>query len=615
MTLFETFVEPPRDYTLIPFWFLNDELDDDELRRQIDEFAAHGVYGFIPHARIGLPESIPFMSDAWLHYTKVCVDHAAEKGMVVVLYDEGMYPSGSCAGQVVAANPRYATRCLQRRKPGTLTDDEEIVAEDDRFIYVNTRSKGHIRGVHYGPNNDEAGGAPPSGDILSPEAVACFFRLVLDGHYNVLEDHFGKTIKAVFTDEPSVLGRGSLRGARPWTWGFEDFLEDHLGYDFRPHLASLFEKDYPDREKLLRDWERAVNARLEQTYYAPYSKWCEDHGVALTGHPADPDDIGTEKYFHWPGQDIVWRWVEPFNENAIEGDQSTQAKCSASAQRHYNRERNTNECFGAFGWNFTEDEMWWITNWLLVRGVNCLYPHAFYYSVRGRRRDERPPDVGPNNVWWDRYKTYADYCRRLCWLVGNGAQVCDFAILGTATNLPWRAARVLFESQRDFNYLDRDTLLDRCTVDGDAVRIHDMEYQTVIVDGPEYMEPAIAAKLEPLISAGRVVAFRDPTPDVPIAVAPDAAGLVKMLDAVVPPDVTASPATKDLRYIHMRYDEADIYLFANEGKGPLDLEINVSAKGKREWWDPETATVVADANPDRLELPPFRTAVLCCKRT
>ncbi len=615
MTLFETFVEPPRDYTLIPFWFLNDDLDDDELRRQIDDFAAHGVYGFIPHARIGLPESIPFMSDAWLHHTKVCVDHAAKKDMAVVLYDEGMYPSGSCAGQVVAENPRYATRCLIRRKRRPDADDEVVVAKVGQYYYVNRRSNGHIRGVHYGPGNDEAGGAPPSGDILNPEAVACFFRLVLDGHYDMLGEHFGKTVKAVFTDEPDVLGRGALRGSKPWTWGFEGFLEDYLGYDFLPHLASLFERDYPDRDKYLRDWERAVNARLEQTYYAPYSKWCEDHGVALTGHPAGADDIGTEKYFHWPGQDIVWRWVEPFNTNAIEGEQSTQAKCSASAQRHYNRERNTNECFGAFGWEFTEDEMWWITNWLVVRGVNCLYPHAFYYSVRGRRRDERPPDVGPNNVWWDRYKTYADYCRRLCWLVNSGTQACHFAILGTATSLPWRAARVLFESQRDFNYLDRDTLLDQCSVDAEAVRIHDMTYQAVIVDGPEYMEPAIAAKLEPLISAGRVLAFRDPTPDVPIAVAPDAPGLVKMLDAIVPPDVAVSPATKDLRYIHLQHDEADVYLFANEGKGPLDLEVTVSAKGEREWWDPETATVLAGAEPKRLKLPPFRTAVLCCKRT
>jgi hypothetical protein len=107
MSLFDTFVNAPREYTLIPFWLLNDELSEEELKRQIDDFEAHGVYGFIPHARMGLPESIGFMSEAWLRFTKVCVDYAAQKRMYVILYDEGMYPSGSCAGQVVAANPRH----------------------------------------------------------------------------------------------------------------------------------------------------------------------------------------------------------------------------------------------------------------------------------------------------------------------------------------------------------------------------------------------------------------------------------------------------------------------------------------------------------------------------
>ncbi|HEO71107.1 MAG TPA: hypothetical protein ENN80_07580, partial [Candidatus Hydrogenedentes bacterium] len=440
MALFDTFADPPREYTLIPFWFLNGDLDEDELKRQIDDFAAHGVYGFIPHARMGLAPRIPFMSEAWLHYTKVCVDHAAEKGLYVVLYDEGMYPSGSCSGKVVATNPRFATRCLQRLPKGDVREDWALVAEDERWMYVNRPSNGHIRGVHFGQDDGQPG-APPSADLLNPEAMACFRHLVLDRHYEALQEHFGKTILAVFTDEPDVLGRGHLRDVRPWTWGFETFLEEYLGYDFLPQLAALWDKDYPNCSKYARDFDRAVDARLQQVYYAPYSQWCEDYGVALTGHPAGPDDIGTERHFHIPGQDIVWRYIEPYQDKSIEGNQSTMAKCSVSAQRHYGRKRNANECFGAYGWEFTYDEMKYIVNWLFVRGVNMLYPHAFYYSLEGPRRDERPPDVGPGNVWWDDYETFADYCRRMSWLLAQGTHICHFAVLGSTTKLPWRAAR------------------------------------------------------------------------------------------------------------------------------------------------------------------------------
>jgi hypothetical protein len=470
---------------------------------------------------------------------------------------------------------------------------------------------GHIRGVHFGQDDGE-GGAPPSGDLLNPESTACFFRLALDPHYEWLKGHFGKTVKAVFTDEPSVLGRGHIRGVQPWTWEFEDYLREYLGYDFVPHLEALWDNEYDGAETYRRDFDRAVNARLEETYYAPYSRWCEEHGVALTGHPADPDDIGVLKYFHIPAQDIVWRYIEPFQDKSLEGGQSTMAKCSASAQRHYGRSRNGNECFGAYGWELTFEETQWITNWLLVRGVNLLMPHAFYYSVRGPRRDERPPDVGPNNTWWGEYKPYADYCRRMSWLVAQGTQICDVAILGTATRLPWRAARALLEHQRDFNYLDRDTLLLNCNVTADSVRIREMAYKAVVIDGEGYTDEAILAKLEPMTGAGRVVAYVDAAPGIGV-LAPDAESLVARLAEIAPPDVQVTPPQRGLRYLHLRHGDADMYVFVNEAQGALRAKVTVSVNGSdHEWWDPHTARIVTPAEADSLQLPPYQARILRC---
>ena len=609
MPLLDSFVNAPREYTAVPFWFLNDDLTEDELKRQIDDFEAHGVYGFIPHARIGLAESIGFMSDRWLHFTKVCVEHAAKKGMTVILYDEGMYPSGSCAGQVVAEDPRFATRCLHRTKKGAaLGELEELVAEDERWAYVHRRSGGHIRGVHYGQDDGEPG-APPSADLLGPEAMACFRRLVLDRHYDALKEHFGKTVTAIFTDEPSVLGRGSKRGVKPWTWGFEEFLEEYLGYDFIPHLAALWDDDLPGAGRYRHDFAKAVDERLERVYYAPYGEWCKDHGVALTGHPAGPEDIGVLQYFQWPCQDIVWRYIEPYQDKALEGSQSTMAKCSVSAQRHYGRARNGNECFGAYGWEFTYDEMRYITNWLLVRGVNLIMPHAFYYSVRGKRRDERPPDVGPNSAWWDGYKAYADYCRRMCWLLAHGEHVCKFAILGHRSSLPWRAARVMFETQHDFNYLDAHTLETQCTVSGKAVTIRGMAYEVIIIDGPQYATPEAMEILDPMIEAGRVIAYGDAVKRTP-NFAPGADELVRMLDVKVFPDVTIAPRNPHLRYVHMKHAADGVYFFANEGKETIDVELHVAAATAKEWWDPWEARVIENAPLDRLVLPPLTTRIL-----
>ena len=52
-----------------------------------------------------------------MHYIRVAVETAAKLGMVIVLYDEAMYPSGSAHGMVVKENPAWELcLCTYKRK-------------------------------------------------------------------------------------------------------------------------------------------------------------------------------------------------------------------------------------------------------------------------------------------------------------------------------------------------------------------------------------------------------------------------------------------------------------------------------------------------------------------
>ena len=51
------------------------------------------------------------------------------------------------------------------------------------------------------------------------------------------------------------------------------------------------------------------------------------------GHPSGSMDIGTLRYFQVPGQDLVWRYVEP-GPKALNGPHSTMAKGASSAMIH-----------------------------------------------------------------------------------------------------------------------------------------------------------------------------------------------------------------------------------------------------------------------------------------
>ena len=92
------FEHPADEFSPMPFWFWNDTLTEEEIARQMREFKAHGVDGFVIHPRLGLDPEIPYMGEKWLYFVRYAVVLAKELQMKVILYDEAMYPSGSCGG-------------------------------------------------------------------------------------------------------------------------------------------------------------------------------------------------------------------------------------------------------------------------------------------------------------------------------------------------------------------------------------------------------------------------------------------------------------------------------------------------------------------------------------
>ncbi|MCX5643079.1 MAG: glycosyl hydrolase [Phycisphaerae bacterium] len=611
ITLPGEWLNPPVEFSQAPFWFWNDDLSEPELLRQMEDFRAHGVHAFVIHARAGLPKSIGWMSERMIGLMRFAIEQAAERDMWVILYDEGMYPSGSSSGHVVAEDPAFRTRglvCidLDEAKPQTdvqgvrigrdgapvLTPGQNLVAivrrkKNGRRIAVIDRAArdGYsvIRGLHFtqddpprrADHREVPENQPTGADILNPQAVACFIRHVYQRYYDEFGRHFEQTIKAIFTDEPSLLARGAERGMVPGTTGILEPVHAFLGYDFTEHLPALWYADEPDATRYRADYNRALEARLEQTFYQPISQWCDAHGICLTGHPAGADDIGQLRYFHIPGQDIVWRYIEPGKPSALEGEQSTQAKCASSAMIHLGRRRNMNEFCGAFGHDFTFEEMKWLANWLLVRGCNLLVPHAFFYSIRGPRIDERPPDVGPNNTWWPQYESFAQATSRLCWLNTDSTHICELAILGLNDHLPWRAAKVCFQHQRDFNYLEARHLWENAKADGDGIHLAGMHYRALVLeeDPPQKAQSAIEA----LAKAARVIRWDEKI---------GAAEFINQIDKRIPPDVRVSPAAPDLRVRHVRKKGVDYYLLFNEGPGEIEIRLDVSAKGERSLLDP-----------------------------
>lgn len=617
--------DPPREHGALPLWFWNDDLRDDEVLRQIREFHAKGFGGFTVHPRIGLSRRIGYLTDEYFRLFRLAVDEAARLEMKVAVTDEGSYPSGSACGQVVAENPDYAQRCLialhhkvdgpsigyWRPNPGralrdrllcviaaretapdvleesTLTilphDEHELVRYDvpeGRWHLTavwEVFSGSSIRGV-LEEEDDRHATAPPAGDILSPLAMQCYIRLTHDRIYQHLKDHFGKTFIAIFTDEPSPLGRYPQRGPQPWEFspGFLDDVARHWDQDVRRWLPALWLNCGSRTPAFRQAWKRMVADRLNRAFYAPQSEWCRRHGIALTGHPQSSNEIAGMRHLHWPGQDLVWRYVEPNSPTASEGPDSVCAKAASSAAATGGARFNAMETLGAYGWRLTLDEVKWLLDWHLVRGNNLHFLHACFYSIRGRRAYESEPDIGLHNPWWPYFGLIGHYLRRLCWLITDGQLVCDVGIVSDPTALSWRAAAELQRRQIDYVFVDIP-LLEKATIQADGrLRVGAMPLRAIVIDDArQEITPAACAQLDAFGKAGGLVIEYGPALAQRIVehvgLNLDARGLGQRSD--------------DLRVLHYRKSGREFYLLVNEGEDALEGEISVACAGSLERWD------------------------------
>lgn len=129
--------------------------------------------------------------------------------------------------------------------------------------------------------------------------------------------------------------------------------------------------------------------------------WCQVHGVEYIGHIIEDDNAHARMgcsighYFremegqHMAGIDVVHHQIVPgFTQPVhqwIAGDRDGEffhfglAKLGSSAAhiQKNKKDRALCEIFGNYGWAEGNSFMKWLTNHMLVRGINEFTPHAF----------------------------------------------------------------------------------------------------------------------------------------------------------------------------------------------------------------------------------------------
>jgi hypothetical protein len=713
----QQFKNPSIEYRPAPFWFWNSKLDKSELERQIKLMYEAGLGGFFMHARFGLETG--YMSDEWLDCVKHSVSVAKALGMKAWLYDEYPFPSG-VGGLEVTSIPQHRNKFI---------DLFEWQVEGGEVELSLSRAEEHAKtisafAVFAVPEGDEffssleslresAVSLTLNGDILRghlPEGkwrVSAFVNRVLDdprGNFfgpdylninmtqsflNILEkytsvvgEEFGKTIPGIFTDEPCLLTwhqnhtcyRVHHDGKLVvWNDELERRLREELeklDYGLEELVAALF-YDLGDEGRILRQLYREKVAQLYiEAFFKPYSDWCAEKGLKLTGHLLleeglysntifQGDFVKDLSLFDIPGTDHLGIDCEgkyggwgnlPFMSTNVQGQ-----KLVSSIAHLYGKESVISESFGVSGWGLTMADMKRIVDWQFRLGVNFFCPHAFYYSTEGFRKNDSPPSQFFQATYWRYYRIFADYVAKLSLMLRAGVHKAKVALFYPLRDF-WGEFKAGVESVADkltsdyFNFYATELL--KCHYDYDIVPeeffiignvkngklcVGKESYEVAVIppvselskgmrdalvkfyrEGGRILMSEIPAEfinqLNFLNADGKVVAL-------PLNLTFDALKqeLAKILRELSIPDITISSC--EVGYIHRTLEDTEIFFLASDSNQPLEVKVEIPYDGSLEHWNAETgkiSEVIADCFDGKVKFmwsfEPFGSALFVLKK-
>ena len=645
----ELFKNPTSDFRATPFWAWNCDLDREELLRQIDIFKEMGYGGYHMHVRTGM--STTYMSDEFMALIKACVEHGKEKEMISWLYDEDRWPSGA-AGGYVTKNKEF-----RRHRLEFTADANTLVGKDPKVIAifdVVLDENKCLKSYKIISEGESAEGTvwtayvttdPESPwfnnqtyvDTLNKKAIEKFIEVTHDVYAREVGDEFGKSIPSIFTDEPQFMRKTSLAFAEskervllPWTPDLEDTFKETYGESLIEHLPELFWELQggavsPTRYR----YHDHVAERFASAFADTCGKWCDEHGIMLTGHMMEEptlksqtcalgDAMRSYRSFGLPGIDMLCNWFE-----------FATAKQCQSAVHQYGRVGMLSELDGVTGWDFDFRGHKLHGDWQAALGVTVRVPHLAWVSMKGNAKRDYPASISYQSSWWKEYSYIEDHFARVATALTRGKPMVRVGVIHPVESywLHWgpssqtAAARDkleknfdnvtnwLLRGSIDFDYICESLLPSQCEKGGAPLKVGEMAYDAIVVPECETLRASTLERLEAFRQAGGKLIFMGDAPKYEDA-APSQRGaelygkstqisfnrssLLDALEELRTIDIRKKNGELTNRLVHqLRRDNGGMWLFVAQCDMPYNKDvrsaevISITVKGEYspELWD------------------------------
>ena len=478
--LYTEFLNPPKDYSLMPFWFWNGRIEgptvQEEVRRMVDQH----VYGAFLHARDGL--QTPYLSEEWWNAIAAGLEESKRSGFSFNFVDEYDWPSGEVrniwmAGnhqsEVLARNPDFRMKSLAYKDqivhgPTSVTMPE--VRDLQAVVVARWLGGGRIDGLslqslELPKNSAQVQWTAPEGDwiilefylepsmgldggvidLMNPEAMKLYFDLSYGEFYRRFGSYFGSTIRYSFSDHEGDFGYRI-----GWTPALFDTFSRRTGYDLRKMLPLLIYDGGALSSKLRQDYFATVTQLYQDSYWSGITNKAKQLGIGRTGH-AWEETLQSGAAFEG-SLFALERGLNPVGVDSL-GDFGRQPLNFKVAQSvaDFERRRFACENQGVQG-NDTYLDMQGLrkgTNPIGAWGVNLYIPHAFDYDVS---RANYAPDW-LHQPYWPYFHLYADYTRRISFMNSADSHHSTNVLLYYPMLSVWAESDPKFSNQTDYQRL------------------------------------------------------------------------------------------------------------------------------------------------------------------
>lgn len=461
-----------------------------------------------------------------------------------VLVENFLYPDGKLIGILACPKPDTDTLGVSAGGIIDLTDKMK-----DGFVYFDLPEGAYRLFLLF--TTRKGGGREHYMNLIDTKSVRVLIDEVYEKHYEHYSDFFGNTIAGFFSDEPELgnrngypfdagLGKRDVR--LPWSEELSICLHGQWKKNFLENLPALWYDMGKKTGRIRTQYMEQLTDLVYKCFSGQIGQWCSDHGVEYIGHIIEDDNAHTRlgcsigHYFkemrgqHMAGVDVVHHQIVPGFTGKIHqwiaGDSDGEffhfglAKLASSAAHIDEKKKNRALCeiFGNYGWAEGVSLMKWLTNHMLVRGINEFTPHAFSMTYPDR---DCPPHfyARGNNPQFPAFVQLMHYMQRAAHILTGGQPLIDAAVLYHAESewstksyqLFQKPVRTLMENQIDCDVIPVQALA-QSYVKGKQLHIGNMTYSCLVLPGAICVDKAVEAFVRKAAKKGLPIYASDRTP-------------------------------------------------------------------------------------------------------